>query len=144
MLVVDANILIRGVLGTKVRFLLTKYQALGFYAPAVAFREARDHVQDIVPARGGDIDRAIGTLNAFQSFVVALPPEAYEGFESEARERLFRRDPDDWPNLAAALALDCPLWTEDRDFFGTGVATWTSDRVEIYLRLPLGSSPIAS
>jgi hypothetical protein len=29
-----------------------------------------------------------------------------------------------------------PFWTEDRDFFGTGVATWTSDRVEIYLRQP--------
>jgi len=25
------------------------------------------------------------------------------------------------------------VWTEDADFFGTGVATWTSDRVELYL-----------
>ena len=48
-----------------------------------------------------------------------------------------RRDPDDWPILAAALALDCPIWTEDRDFFGVGVATWTSDLVEIYMRRPV-------
>lgn len=26
-----------------------------------------------------------------------------------------------------------PPWTEDTDFFGCGVATWTTDRVELYL-----------
>jgi hypothetical protein len=25
------------------------------------------------------------------------------------------------------------VWTEDADFFGTGIATWTTDRVELYL-----------
>jgi hypothetical protein len=44
-----------------------------------------------------------------------------------------RRDTDDWPVLAVALALDCPIWTEDTDFFGCGVAIWTMDRVELYL-----------
>ncbi len=43
------------------------------------------------------------------------------------------RDADDWPVLACAMAMGCPVWTEDADFFGTGVATWTSDRVELYL-----------
>lgn len=52
----------------------------------------------------------------------------------ESLERIRGRDPDDWPSVAAALALACPIWTEDRDFFGSGVATWTSDLVEIYLR----------
>jgi len=35
--------------------------------------------------------------------------------------------------LASALALECPIWTEDADFFGAGVATWTTDRVELLL-----------
>ncbi|MBI4874020.1 MAG: hypothetical protein HY822_05230, partial [Acidobacteria bacterium] len=26
-----------------------------------------------------------------------------------------------------------PIWTEDTDFFGCGVATWTSSRVEMFL-----------
>jgi PIN domain len=30
--------------------------------------------------------------------------------------------------------LQIPVWTEDQDFFGTGLATWTTDRVELYLR----------
>ena len=31
------------------------------------------------------------------------------------------------------MILGCPVWTEDSDFFGTGVATWTSDRIALYL-----------
>nr|WP_255779054.1 PIN domain-containing protein [Mycetohabitans sp. B8] len=25
------------------------------------------------------------------------------------------------------------VWTEDADFFGTGVATWTTNRIQFYL-----------
>ena len=60
--------------------------------------------------------------------------EIYGEFEVEAKKRLASRDPEDWPILASALALGCPIWTEDTDFFGCGAPTWTSDRVEIFLR----------
>ena len=42
--------------------------------------------------------------------------------------------PDDWPVAAVALLLGLPIWTEDQDFFGSGIATWTTDRVELFLR----------
>ena len=60
----------------------------------------------------------------------------YGEFESLARARIQVRDPDDWPVVAVALAVGCPIWTEDRDFFGSGIATWTTDRVEVYLESP--------
>ena len=41
--------------------------------------------------------------------------------------------------LATALALSCAIWTEDTDFFGTGIAVWTSDRIEIFLKEQLKS-----
>jgi len=63
--------------------------------------------------------------------------ETYNRFEAVARLRLARRDEDDWPILAAALALGCPMWTEDADFFRCGVATWTTDRVELYPAEPV-------
>ncbi len=31
------------------------------------------------------------------------------------------------------MTIACPVWTEDADFFGAGVATWTTDRVAFYL-----------
>ena len=58
----------------------------------------------------------------------------YEEFEVQARSRISMRDADDWPVVAVALMLDTPIWTEDNDFFGCGIATWTSDRIELYLR----------
>jgi predicted nucleic acid-binding protein len=58
----------------------------------------------------------------------------YEEYQNEARGRIGLRDPDDLPVVATALLLDLPIWTEDQDFFGSGVATWTSDRVELYLQ----------
>jgi hypothetical protein len=26
------------------------------------------------------------------------------------------------------------VWTEDTDFFGTGIAVWTTNRIEIFLK----------
>jgi predicted nucleic acid-binding protein len=66
--------------------------------------------------------------------VVSVDAESYGVSEADARERLRGRDEDDWPVLATALALNCAVWTEDTDFFGTGVAVWTSNRIEIFLK----------
>jgi predicted nucleic acid-binding protein len=60
--------------------------------------------------------------------------EVYRDFEAEARQRLRTRDPEDWLILAAALALGCPIWTADTDFFGWGIATWTSASIVVFLR----------
>ena len=59
--------------------------------------------------------------------------DLYGGYESEVRKRIGTRDPEDWPILAAALALGCPIWTEDTDFFGFGVAIWTSNNIDMFL-----------
>lgn len=62
-----------------------------------------------------------------------IEAEFYRPLERQALARIGERDPDDWPALACALLLACPVWTEDADFFGTGVATWTTSRVKLYL-----------
>jgi len=134
MLVLDANILIRAVLGSRVLALLRKFAGrVEFMAPDVAFREAREHLPGILEARKIPAAPAMATLDLLTGLVQAVEAETYSAYESVARERIDKRDEDDWPVLAAALALDCPIWTEDTDFFGCGVATWTTDRVELYL-----------
>lgn len=128
MLVLDANILIRAVLGSRVLGLLRNYAGrVEFVAPDVAFEEARAHLPAILEAR--KITSAPVTLDLLAQVVEVVEIETYSSFETVARERIDRRDEDDWPILAAALALGCPIWTEDTDFFGCGVATWTTDRV---------------
>jgi len=134
-LVLDANILIRAVLGSRVLSLLTTYsEHTDFFAPNVAFDEAREHLPVILGKRVVNASAALAVLSSLYAVVQIIDPDTYAAFEYVARQRLRHRDQDDWPILATALALRCPIWTEDTDFFGCGVATWTTDRVEIYLR----------
>ena len=83
-----------------------------------------------------DLPAALAYL---QSLIQPILQDSYGPFEEEARQRLRGRDEEDWPVLAAALALSCAIWTEDTDFFGTGIAVWTSDRIEIFLKEQLKS-----
>jgi predicted nucleic acid-binding protein len=135
MLVLDANILMRAVLGKRARVLLAKYgERIEFVAPDVPFDEARKRLPEVIEHRKLQGEPFMAYFDSLASVVQTVENEAYSGFETIARQRLARRDEDDWPILAAALALRCPIWTEDTDFFGCGVATWTTDRVELYLR----------
>jgi predicted nucleic acid-binding protein len=52
----------------------------------------------------------------------------YSEQERETRARIAKVDPDDRQVIACALSLNCPIWTEDRDFFCIGLPTWTTDR----------------
>src|SRR2546430_10829641 len=97
-------------------------------------REAEEHLAMLVVKRGGDPEKALALLRSLGRLVDLIGVETYGAFETEARERLGPRDPEDWPILASALALRCPIWTDDADFFGCGVATWTSNRVRLFLR----------
>lgn len=134
-LVVNANILVRAVLGERVRAVIGEHaEDVSFFVPEVAYAEAEKHLATLVVKRGGDPQKALALLRSLRSLVVLIGREVYGEAEADARERLAARDPDDWPILASALALGCPIWTEDTDFFGCGVATWTSDRVLMFLR----------
>ena len=134
-LVIDANILVRAVLGERVRAVIGAHaEDVSFFVPEVAYAEAEEHLATLVVKRGGNPEKALSLLRSLRSLVVLIGSEVYGELETEARERLGARDPEDWPILASALALGCPIWTEDTDFFGCGVATWTSDRVLMFLR----------
>ena len=133
-LVLDANILIRAVLGQRVRRILENHaDSISFFVPETAYAEAEEHLAALVVKRGGDPSKAVRLLRSMAALGTVVNRDLYEDFEAEARKRLAARDPEDWPILAAALALDCPIWTEDTDFFGCGVATWTSASIDSFL-----------
>ena len=78
MIVLDANILIRAVLGRRVRQLIDTYagQGVRFLAPDVAFDDAEKYLPSLLKKRA---------------------PELYAAFESEARQRLRGRTCRSWP-----------------------------------------------
>jgi predicted nucleic acid-binding protein len=132
-LILDSNILVRAVLGIRVRDLLEQYSVqVDLFAPDSAFLEVEEHLPKILVNRRLPAVTPMAVYSHVKLLIHELSIETYGVWETEARLRL--HDPDDWTVLACAMALDCPIWTEERDFFGAGIATWSSDRVEIYLR----------
>jgi predicted nucleic acid-binding protein len=133
-IVLDANILIRAVLGKRVRELILEHvTTVKFFAPDVAYADARKYLPALLKKRGVDDSAAMLVLDRLEGVVQSIDAELYEGLQQQALQRISARDADDWPVLACAMTLGCPVWTEDADFFGTGVPTWTSDRVALYL-----------
>ena len=135
MIVLDANILIRAVLGRRVRDLIEDYSGQGvrFIAPDVAFRDAERHLPSILEKFGKSVDVSV-SLSFLRHLIEVIDQDLYSVFQDEACIRLRGRDEEDWPVLASALALGCAIWTEDSDFFGTGVAVWITSRIEIFLQ----------
>jgi predicted nucleic acid-binding protein len=83
------------------------------------------------PKLGDELTAAC--LTAVETNVVILDEGIYAALEEEAGERSLR-DPRDWPVVASALALNAGIWTNDNDFLGTGVATWTTDSLQRWLQ----------
>lgn len=133
-IILDANILIRAVLGKRVReLLLANAATVKFFAPDVAYADARKYLPTLLEKRGVKSAAAMAVLDSLESIVRPLELDHYAGLQQQALQRIALRDADDWPVLACAMTIGCPVRTEDADFFGTGVATWTTDRVELYL-----------
>lgn len=134
-LFIDANILVRAVLGIRVRELDRALLRVG--------RVLRCRVE----CRGGDavLGRTGAATRHPGGGMAAVAGWNHGGRadysagrtrrgRAEAMARIGKRDAADWPAVAGALQFDCPVWTEDEDFFGSGIATWTTATVEIFLR----------
>lgn len=60
------------------------------------------------------------------SNLILFEKTSYQHLEPKAKRRI-ARDPNDWQSVALALALTTGIWTNDKDFFGCGVATWSTE-----------------
>src|SRR5579863_2492578 len=99
-LVLDANILIRAVLGQRLRSLLIQYGGtVQFLVPESAVAEAREHLPRILAQRNIAVDAGLKVLDSLGAILDVIPMESISGFETAARQRLAQRDPDDWPVL---------------------------------------------
>jgi predicted nucleic acid-binding protein len=133
-LVLDANILLRAVFGVRVRILLETYEdSVSFYAPDICFADARKYIPAISEKRRIDPGPGILVLDHLSRLVEVVDRSLYEEYEASARERMVSHE-EDWPIVATALLLKSAVWTEDRDFFGSGISTWTTETVNVYLR----------
>ncbi|MBS0359337.1 MAG: nucleotide-binding protein [Proteobacteria bacterium] len=132
-LVLDANILIRAVLGNKVRELLIKYSEIAdFFIPDVCVEDAQKYLPMVFEKRKLSSETALKILSKLQCLLQTVDKSIYQEYAIEAQQRIKNRDFHDWPVVATALSLNCPIWTEDQDFFGSGLPVWTTDRIHLF------------
>lgn len=133
--VVDANILVGQLSRDQGRRLL-KHPNLQLLITEQAWSEAWHEfprrLQRRVAAQTFSAEAVENTLSVTQQiaeeYITRMPLEAYALYESEARLRI-PDDPDDWPTVALALAANASIWTEDKDFFGCGIAVWRTPQM---------------
>ena len=139
-LVVDTSVLVGELLRISGRTRLGD-ERLELYLPEQMWGETRvelpRRISAFIRRRGfepnlGD-QLTAACLAAVEANIVILDEGIYAALEHEARERSVR-DPTDWPVVAGALALTAAIWTNDNDFLGTGVATWTTDTLQRWLQ----------
>jgi predicted nucleic acid-binding protein len=122
------------VLGKKVRHLLETFApSVQFFTPDLCYADASKYLPILFAKRHLPDEDALEVLNRLTCLIHVVDSNLYSLHEQEAKLRIAASDIDDWPIVALALLLDCPIWTEDADFFGADIATWTSDRIHLYL-----------
>lgn len=138
-LVVDTSVLVGELLRARGRDRLGN-DRLELFLPERMWSETQIELPRRIDAlaRRRTLDPEVGReltalcLAAIDANLVVLDEAVYAALEEEARARSLR-DPNDWPVVASALALAAGVWTNDNDFLGTGVPTWTTETLQAWL-----------
>jgi hypothetical protein len=100
-LVLDANILVRAVLGNRVREVLERNSGQATFVPEAAYAEAEEHLAAVVSKRGGDPQKALVFLHALSDLVKLI------GTEVTVSSRL--RPANDWGSVIRKTGRSWPL-----------------------------------
>lgn len=124
MLVTDTNILLRCSLGRAMKHVAAL--AGRGVALATTDRNVSEMLDRLIEKFGVSEPEAIDEVRRVLAPFVVLATDEYDRFAPEADRRLREGGKSDWPALAAAIALEAEIWSEDIDFFGVGVPVWTT------------------
>ena len=81
-LVLDANILMRAVLGRRVGELLERYEdSAAFYSPDICFDDARHYLSQVLDKRGLKVESALVILEEVSHLVVPVDRSLYGDYE---------------------------------------------------------------
>ena len=129
-LAIDASTLVGELLRRRGKALILEPR-LELYIAGATYSETQHELfrrQRLLVSRAGlppDVAAALVRegFDVAEQALSIVPDEWLEPFQEDALWRV-PADPNDWPPVALAPALDIGIWTEDRDFFGSGIATW--------------------
>ena len=129
----DANVLLSAILRGRARLVLEHPAVEEILAAEETLLEVEEYAFRLAPKKGLStlqIDLALRTLR-----VTPVKRSVYARHLGEAEKRIGARDRDDVHVLALALALDIPIWTNDRDFEVSGVTCYSTEQMLRLLKI---------
>ncbi|MFH1054450.1 MAG: PIN domain-containing protein [Candidatus Woesearchaeota archaeon] len=128
-IVVDANIIIAALLGSRGTLTLITSQNHRFYAPRWIVEEIQKYkgsICDMISLSSKEFDE---NFDALLVFINILDSFEYELFMEKAKKVMDQRDWKDSDYVACALAVNADfIWTNDKDFSAQDiVSTRTTD-----------------
>jgi predicted nucleic acid-binding protein len=129
LLLIDTNILVRCSAGNA----MPRIFALRDRGVALATTEnnANEMFETLLKKFGHNIESADREVRRILEPLELIGLDEYANLRGDAGARLRDGGKSDWPALAAAMALDGEIWSEDVDFFGVGVPVWSTANVHL-------------
>lgn len=115
--VLDANIVISAILGSKVTNEIITSEKYTLFAPRMIFSEIIKYKDEICEKASLNEKEFYETLNALTAFIRLVDYTKYQDYIEEAKNAIGHRDIKDVDYIACALALNANfIWTNDKDF----------------------------
>lgn len=110
---VDANVILSALIGGKAIRVFIEAKELKLVTTDRVVGEVREYIPVLAKRRSlsRNVMEAVFSLLELE----VVEKEAYLQHVPTALELIGRRDPDDADLVALALALNCPVWTNDND-----------------------------
>jgi predicted nucleic acid-binding protein len=126
-LAADANVLLSAVLGGRARLIVESPQVDEILTVEQIIAEVEEYAGFLARKKRLAVDLVLLAVSALP--VTVIGREAYAAAIPEAEKRIGQRDPEDIELLALALAFNVPVWSNDKDFEGTGAAWLTTEKL---------------
>ena len=115
--VLDANILISALLGSKITIEIITSGKTDIFAPTKIITEILKYRELISYRKAYSPEEFDILLNSLLKFVHVVDPEVYDSYLAKAIESIGKRDINDIEYIACSLAIDADhIWTNDKDF----------------------------
>ena len=115
-IVIDTNILISALLkeGLTRDFILIKGLGFEFLTPAYTLREINKYKEEICSKAKLSEEDFFILLEKIMNYIKIINPLFYDAYLAEAANLI--KHASDTPFLALSLALNCPIWSDDKHF----------------------------
>lgn len=123
-LAVDANPLLSAIIGGNARNIFLSATDTMFYTTIFNFKEVEKYIPVFAKKRGippEDLYMALSLLP-----IIVCNERSYHSGLARAFKLIGKKDPDDAHLLALSLKLNCPIWSNDKDFAGSGITIYST------------------